>query len=438
MSEFGNSIWGRLNRSLSLRLLILFALFTVAILFTLKFAVGFALDSQFKENIRPHVAQYFGYLRQEIGDPPSIERARKITERLPIDIAIVSNGEKWSSLGIPIDFESIEFHRHKRRNGKLIQMSRYQNRFILKTTGPDYQLYLMMPERPKFIQSDSIVLIAIALVLLLTYLCYRTIRWLFQPVADIQRGVASYSQGDFDHLIPLRRNDDLGVLVQRINTMASDIKNMLDAKRQLMLGVSHELRSPITRAKVNLALLPDSQYKDALDTDLAEMEAMISELLESERLNTSHSSLELSSCDLASLAEEVINESFNQEHVLFENGIGLLDLKLDVKRIKLLLRNLIANALRHTRSDQAAPIVRLYRNEHKVVLSVIDHGVGIAPEHIEHLTEPFYRADSARARHTGGYGLGLYLCRLIAEAHGGELDIQSEQGVGTTVSVILP
>jgi len=428
-----NSVWDRLTRSLSLRLLIVFALFTVAILFTLKFALGFALDSQFKENIRPHVGQYLSYLRKEIGDPPSIESARQLTERLPIDIAIVSNGEKWSSLDTPIQFDSLDFHRHKRRNGQSVEMTRHQNRFILKTTGPDHHLYLLMPERPRSIDSLGVVVATVSLIVILVYLCYRTIRWLFSPVSDIQTGVANYSQGNFDHHIPVRRTDDLGVLVERINTMANDIKHMLDAKRQLMLGVSHELRSPITRAKVNVALLPESSYKDALDNDLMEMETMISELLESERLNTSHRSLDLAMCDLSLLAEE----GFSAANILLDKSIDSTVLDLDSKRIKLLLRNLIANALRYTPDDQSAPVVRIFRKPHNLILSVIDRGAGIAPEHIEHLAEPFYRVDSARARQTGGYGLGLYLCHLIAEAHGGELRIESEQGVGTTVSLIL-
>lgn len=430
-----NGFWAELTRSLSFRLLILFALFTVAILLAIKFAVSFALDSQFKENIRPHVTQYLTFIRQDIGDPPSIERANRLTENLPIDIAIVFDENQWSSLEEPIDFEALKFHRHKRRHGLSVEMTRHDNRFILKTVGQGHQLYLIMPERPKFSESLTAISLTVGLIILLIYLCYRIIRWLFSPVADIQAGVANYSRGDFDHKIPLRRHDDLGVLVERINTMGSDIKNMLDAKRQLMLGVSHELRSPVTRAKVNVALLPESAYKNAIDNDLSEMEAMINELLESERLNTSHRSLDLVSTDLLLLVRGVIEEGFAGEQILVESDLDAAILMLDVKRIKLLLRNLISNALRYSQDSDHPPKIRLYKNLDALILSVVDFGKGISAEHIEHLTEPFYRTDSARARHTGGYGLGLYLCRLIAEAHGGKLKIESQEAIGTTVSV---
>ena len=72
------------------------------------------------------------------------------------------------------------------------------------------------------------------------------------------------------------------------------------------------------------------------------------------------------------------------------------------------------------------------------IIEVKDNGEGIAEEHISQITEPFYRADSARQRNTGGFGLGLYLCRLIAQAHGGEMIIVSHEGQGTQITVNLP
>ncbi|MCK7580708.1 MAG: sensor histidine kinase [Chromatiales bacterium] len=92
----------------------------------------------------------------------------------------------------------------------------------------------------------------------------------------------------------------------------------------------------------------------------------------------------------------------------------------------------------HTPAGAAPPAVTLSATPEGATLTVRDHGTGIAPEHLPHLTEPFYRADPARRRETGGYGLGLYLCRVIAEAHGGMLAIESTPGRGTTVRVMLP
>ena len=113
-------------------------------------------------------------------------------------------------------------------------------------------------------------------------------------------------------------------------------------------------------------------------------------------------------------------------------------MEVDGPRIMLLLKNLLENALRHTPDGAKPPEIKLEQQGDTVIITVKDSGKGIVPEHIPHLTEPFYRADASRHRETGGYGLGLYLCRVIAEAHGGELIIQSEVGKGTSVVVKLP
>ena len=107
---------------------------------------------------------------------------------------------------------------------------------------------------------------------------------------------------------------------------------------------------------------------------------------------------------------------------------------LDPLRIRLLLRNLISNALQHSESEV---VVNLELKEKSVCISVQDTGAGIASEHIQYLTQAFYRVDDARLRKTGGFGLGLYLCDLIAKAHGGELIINSEVNKGTCVCVEL-
>ena len=115
----------------------------------------------------------------------------------------------------------------------------------------------------------------------------------------------------------------------------------------------------------------------------------------------------------------------------------LIILEVDASRIKLLLKNLLDNALRHSPKDKAVTI-RLNKTANEVELEVRDEGEGIEPEHLPHLTEPFYRVDPCRQRETGGYGLGLYLCRMIAEAHGGTLAISSQKQQGTTVTMSLP
>ena len=90
----------------------------------------------------------------------------------------------------------------------------------------------------------------------------------------------------------MRRNDELGDLAERINRMATSLQGMLDAKRALLLAISHELRSPLTRARVNAELVAEGEHRDALLRDLSEMRDLITDLLESERLATGHAALQ--------------------------------------------------------------------------------------------------------------------------------------------------
>ena len=287
--------------------------------------------------------------------------------------------------------------------------------------------------------NDSGSLVALLALLATLIGCYLILRRMLRPVADISQGVKRMGAGELDYRIPQRANNDLGTLVGSINTMASDIEKMLDAKRQLLLGASHELRSPLTRARIATEMLPESGNKQRLTEDLHEMEKLIADLLESEKMNQGHAVLSKSMTNLRHLIDEVCTELGAADSII-EVSAALPEVDIDRTRIKLLLRNLIGNA---TTYGGPAPC-RIYATisgtapAQTLTLSVADTGPGIDAEHIEQLTEPFYRTDESRTRSTGGFGLGLYLCRLIAEAHGGTLQIDSTRGRGTTVSVQIP
>ena len=117
---------------------------------------------------------------------------------------------------------------------------------------------------------------------------------------------------------------------------------------------------------------------------------------------------------------------------------GLAPTPLDPGRIRLLLRNLIENALRHGAGALTPPeVVLRAEGPGRVLLSVRDHGPGVPPEHLPHLAEAFYRPDSARTRAGGGVGLGLHLCRQVAQAHGGTLVLRNATP-GLAAEVRLP
>ncbi len=272
--------------------------------------------------------------------------------------------------------------------------------------------------------------------------CYLAVRWLVMPIKWIKEGADRIGNGDLDYRIPVSRSrrDDLGELTSEINQMADDVQGMLEAKRQLLLAISHELRSPLTRTKVALEFLEDQQTRASILEDVEEMEQLISDLLEGERLNTRHTKLQLSDVDLAGLLRDLAASDFGDESARLSLDLPAapLQLQVDATRIRLLVKNLVNNALCYSPDDAAPVRVSLIPQDGAAMIRVSDKGAGMSAADATRATEPFYRADPARCRDTGGFGLGLYLCRRIAEAHGGRLEIDSEEGVGTTVSVLLP
>jgi signal transduction histidine kinase len=224
---------------------------------------------------------------------------------------------------------------------------------------------------------------------------------------------------------------------------------MLEAKRGLLLAISHELRSPLTRARLNTELLPEetatAAMRQALLRDLALMRDLVTDLLESERLATRHAALQLETVDLGALTRDVLASLEPAEAaatVVLTLDPDLPAVRLDPARMRLLLRNLLDNALRHSVGAALPPELQVVlvtdtAGAKHLRISVRDHGPGVDEAALPQLAEPFYRPDSARQRSTGGVGLGLHLCKLVALAHGGRLVLTNAQP-GLRASVELP
>jgi signal transduction histidine kinase len=177
--------------------------------------------------------------------------------------------------------------------------------------------------------------------------------------------------------------------------------------------------------------MEESKSKKEVERDIASMEQMITELLESERLNSRHVSLNLETLRLDHLIRDQVQREFFRKVQVMD--LVEKEVSVDQARIKLLLRNLLQNAIKHSIDPDRKPTISLVNEVDKLCIYVTDSGEGIDPAHIPHLTEPFYRADPSRQRKTGGYGLGLHLCKVIIEAHGGTLSITTEANHGTTI-----
>lgn len=430
-----------LGHSLKMRLLVLFLLLAMGLAATFTFGMQKALSVGWRVAARPLVSDYVDRLVAEIGSPPSIERAQTLAQRLPVSVQISGPVVNWRS---NLQSEALLRYRAPRdewRDGP--------PRLLSRTTPDGHRIDLGVSVAAWEHQPHRVGWYTLAGILALTALAYAYIRRLLQPLDDIRDGAQRFGSGDFGQSIPVRRSDELGQLASHVNTMASSIHQMLEAKRGLLLAISHELRSPLTRARLNTELLPDAgdvaPRREALLRDLGEMRDLVTDLLESERLGQGHAALQLEAVDLAELAYEVAHAAAPHaelaQQVLLELPPDLPAKQLDRTRMRLLLRNLLDNALRHSVGAAQPPCLRVEREAseggHAVRITVRDYGAGVDEDVLPHLAEAFYRPDSARGRTAGGVGLGLYLCKLVAQAHGGSLALRNAHP-GLEVSVTLP
>jgi len=255
------------------------------------------------------------------------------------------------------------------------------------------------------------------------------IRQILKPLSILNDAVENVSKGNLDQQVPVNSNDELGSLAMAFNQMIADLKKMILAREQLLLDVSHELRTPITRAKLALEMMPDSLEKVSLDGDLKEMETMITDILESERLKNGAISPNLSPINAEKFLQKLM-EYYQRENTriaLFPIASNLI-ITIDDSLIMTVLRNLIDNSLKYS-SIQDKPIeISVIQHNQDITIQIEDYGQGVPEDKLPFVFEPFYRVDQSRSRKTGGYGLGLHLSKRIMEAHGADISIHNKPG----------
>lgn len=439
----------RLTRSLSFRLLAIFLVLAGVFVYFATVGIRWVYSQDdLRELISGHLSLHVDYVRRDIGNPPKIDRAIAITEQVPVDIRISGAGTNWASdVNFPesaeLDFGASEIFSEE--PGALleelddVEFAVLGAHRFLKINQGDFEIIVSSPRISETASGPPLLptILAIGLVWLFTaYLC---VSWLFRPIREIRAGAARIGKGDLEHRIERIRSDQLGDLANDVNKLASDVREMLDAKRQLLLGISHELRSPLSRLRLSLEFI-DDEKKDDLRAEITEMEQIIGTLLEAEKLNSGHTRLNRTNVNINELVEQLVDDYFSRDKNCIDIHVvePLEEAYVDDVRLILLLKNLISNALRYSKDDDGKVRIVAENKDSELIISVADNGPGFAPQHVSKIGEPFFRGDPSRTRETGGTGLGLYLARLVAEAHGGTLALDQNYTNGAKLVVTFP
>ena len=396
------------------------------------------LRNQFVGPFHKNVVQYLNYLIADMGNPPTLDRARDIARQSFLEIRYESSDLSWTtSDDLPTFFKGrfVPW-----RQNPDVRYGKYRGRHVIEV-DKEAGRFIFGVSRKLPVDSARHRLLAIMLVLLTVILAvaFFVIRYILRPVKWLNTGVQEVSRGNLKHRVPLKKSDELRDLAAAFNNMTERIRDMLHTKEQLLLDVSHELRTPLTRMKVALEFLEDSRAKQNLQADLEEMEEMVSEILETARRQHKYENLKKQPANLADLLKQTVAAFENQPP-----GIEMVDVtpqmktEVDPEQVKTVFENVVNNAIKYSQPDSEPIQISCQKQESFAVIRITDNGIGIPDAELAHIFEPFYRVDKSRSKDTGGYGLGLSLCKTIMEAHDGKIEVQSRPEQGTTVSLYFP
>jgi signal transduction histidine kinase len=279
----------------------------------------------------------------------------------------------------------------------------------------------------------------IVVIFFLVFGAHLLIRYTLRPIKWLRQGVDEIAAGSLALEIPVRARDELGALTIAFNAMIRRIRDTLSAQEQLLLDISHELRSPITRMKLALEFMPAGDKREKIAGDLAEMETLLAEILEMERLRNGLERLDIKPENLSQLMQDLAHDY--QElppGVVYSSPADDVNADIDAGRLRTVLQNLLENAIKYSLPDSRAVELSLEDHGEAVALVVRDNGLGIPAEELKNVFEPFYRLDRSRSKKTGGYGLGLSICRKIVAAHNGSITLQPNSDRGLVARVTLP
>jgi len=379
-------------------------------------------------SVSEHMARQ--YTRLLAASSPNLETARNIRQQIGMDIRYEGPDGSWTTSG---SLPTVEEFRQKQAYYS------FGNAYHLEA-APNGGTYLLVWDLHNQLYAAHARLFPMLFLLILAVVLatYWFQKRLLRAVQSLGEGVTRMSAGQLDIELPVFTQDELGQLTVAFNQMVRRVKEMIQARDQLLLDVSHELRSPLTRMKMALALMPEDENKAGLDSDVNELEAMISELLELERLRTPHV-IRKQKQDLVPILHDVARTFRDRSP-----GIRLvadpksMAVDIDGDKIRVVLRNLLENAFKNSLPDSRPIDVYALDSQQSVIIRVQDDGMGVPEAHMVNIFEPFFRSDPSRSKKTGGYGLGLSISKRITEAHGGTLEVKNNPGRGALFILTVP
>ena len=280
-------------------------------------------------------------------------------------------------------------------------------------------------------------------------------RRVVSPVREMTKASHYIAEGHYEQRVDVPGDiasgdlDELAKLALNFNQMAEKLYQTENMRRQLIGDVSHELRTPLTTIKGSMEGLLDGVLPATPETfqniyrEADRLQRIVSDLQELSKVESDAAPLEIGAHNISSLIEstaERLKPQFQEKDVSLTVDLpaDLPAALIDEDRLAQVLINIIGNALQYT-PENGDVVVRARQSGKYIEVSVIDDGIGIEAEHLEHIFARFYRVDKSRSRSRGGSGIGLTIAKRIVEAHGGKIWVESAGlGKGSAFSFTIP
>ena len=439
------------RKSLFKRLGLLVAVFTAVLISVLYYQFQYSFTTQ-DSILDAHESYYYSEMVSNWGEIPDTNLVLNEIKNLHIWCGIYKRGvtqygiaypevKYWSNLPIDIDVSQLETWTSSDDYIEMYNIKIPLDVFFgvineRPTTVVDngkYLFYLVIDYIAPSEFNNLLFVIILSLVFMLGL--YFFISIYLKPVQLMKDRIKSLEEGDLKSKIDIIGKDELADLSISINKLIKDIDVLLENKHQLLLEVSHELRSPLARMQLLVAMLPEHKNNFKLKEEINFLEGMISNLLLSDRLSLPYSKLDIKNYKTDEVVSKVI-EMFpeNYKNINVINKIPDFIIDIDETKFTLALRNLIDNAFKYSPKNSLVDF-SILKNDN-IEFHIQDYGIGINNKIIDKLTEPFFQANQTVS--TKGFGLGLTICKKIIESHNGKLEIISTYKKGSCFILHLP
>lgn len=271
-----------------------------------------------------------------------------------------------------------------------------------------------------------------------------------RPINSLTQVIGKTSRGDFSARVEAKGSDELARLGRTFNMMSERLESQERMRNDFISNASHELKTPLSAMKILIeSLIHQKQFDPEITRDfltdvnseIDRLNRIVTDLLVLVRFDSAAMEFSAESIALMSLLADTAQRL---APVARQAGIELsviprqeLLVSGDRNRLQQVFYNLMDNAIKYTQAGGRVR-VEVLRNGPDVTVNIQDTGIGISEEDQKHIFDRFYRVDKARSRATGGTGLGLSIAKNIAVMHGGDIQVSSKEGAGTTFAVILP